>query len=139
MKNQTNNPKTHLKGIIAHFNAPSNNNKQLSKNSQGGLQITEILSNQKQIFLFAILVFCLFSVSQALAGTGGAELNGAYDRIMGMITGTGGKIAMAGCFATTVVTFIKGMSPGAIAMPLGAGVILATMQSIVDSTVTALI
>jgi len=124
MQKQINN-KSHLKGTIAYFNL-KNDSKQ-----------TKALK-QKQIFLFFLLLFSFFSISQAIAGTGGTELSPLYNSIKGITSGTGGIIATVLAISFGAVQMIKQSVMPAV-LGIGSGLLFQSAPTIAEAIVTACI
>ena len=124
MKNQIN-YKARLKGTIAYFNV---------KNDSKKMKILK----QKQIFVFSFLVLSLFSISQAIAGTGGSELSPLYNSIKGITSGTGGIIATLLAISFGAVQMIKqSVMPAVLA--IGSGLLFQAAPTIAEAIVTACI
>jgi len=59
-------------------------------------KLTKKIINSETLQVVSLtILFTVAFLNVSYAGTGGSELTGAYDKIMGLLQGTGGKIMMA--------------------------------------------
>lgn len=89
--------------------------------------------------LFLTLIFTSIGISLAHAGTGGSALNSAYDEIMGLLQGTGGKIMMAVSGTWAILGSIMKFNPSAVFSTAGIGIAIPVTANFIDASVTALI
>lgn len=90
------------------------------------------------LILSFFLVLALFSDS-AFAGTGGSELNTIYNKIDGIIKGTGGKLLALSMFAGGTIHAISTHSVkifvpaflGSVAMGVGPGIVTSGFTALI--------
>jgi hypothetical protein len=88
---------------------------------------------------FYVAILIIISTSSAFAGTDGQELSGAYDKLVGIVGGVGGKIVALVSGALGLVGCAVKFNPTAILSFLGVSIGVGSVSFIVDSTVTALL
>ncbi len=95
------------------------------------------------IFLNAIVlttvVMVLFFSSKSYAGTDGQELQSAYDKLAGLISGVGGKILALFSGAMGLIGCAVKFNPMAILSFFGVSIGVGSLSFIVDSTVTCML
>jgi hypothetical protein len=98
---------------------------------------TKSLINKINTYLILAIIMIIFSPILAFAGTDGAELQGAYDKLVGFIAGIGGKIIalISGLFG--IVGCVAKFNPPAIFTFFGVAIGVGSVGTIVDTTVTA--
>lgn len=107
-------------------------------NSQIKVLKSKSKSNSKTIrVLFTISLLLLLFQTSSYAGTDGAELSGAYDKIVGLIGGIGGKIISIVSGVLGLTGMAVKFNPTAIYSFLGTAIGVGSLSFIVDTTVTA--
>lgn len=96
----------------------------------------------KKNFVFLLNLIACFSfihVLSAYAGTDGAELSSAFDKMLGLITGTGGRIiVLTGAAFALITSMIKFNVVGLISS-LGIGIAIGVLGPVINATVTVLL
>jgi hypothetical protein len=90
-------------------------------------------------FLLLAITLIVISSTNSFAGTDGAELNTAYEKLSGLIGGTGGKLIMGGSLITALVAWAQKANPLVIGTPIFIGIATAVATGVIDATVTSLL
>lgn len=91
----------------------------------------------KGLILSMILLLLIFNIS--FAGTDGQELEGAYNKIVGLFTGTGGRIIGMVSGVCCIIACIIKFNYFAILSFFGVAIGIGSVNLIVDTTITCLL
>ncbi|MDR1926362.1 MAG: hypothetical protein LBQ13_01570 [Endomicrobium sp.] len=86
-----------------------------------------------------VIVLLVILTDLSFAGTDGAELQGAYDKLTGIVGGVGGKIVALVSGTIGLIGCVVKFNPAAILSFLGVSIGVGSVSYIVDSTVSALL
>lgn len=95
--------------------------------------------NFKALALCGMCAVALSVTPEAFAGDTGTEFQATYDKMVGMISGFGGKMIAGISLATALIGSVLRFNPYIVFGALGTGITASVGTSIIDATVTALI
>jgi len=112
----------------------------INKKTKSMKKLTKkIINSETTKILYLTVFFTVSFINLSYAGTGGSELTGAYDKIMGLLQGTGGKIMMAVSGTWAIMGSLMKFNPSAVFSTAGIGIAIPVVSGFIDASVTALI
>lgn len=95
--------------------------------------MNKYLNNRNAIYGLAILAFSMVGVEAfAASAANDAALAPLYDKILGALSGTLGKIIMGVGILLAGVAALAGMNKAMIFTPLGTGIFLGNAKSLIE-------
>ena len=85
------------------------------------------------------IILLLFLLNNSFAGTDGQELEGAYDKLVGLINGTGGKIIGIVSGLIGIIGCVVKFNYFAVLSFFGVAIGIGSINLIVDTTITCLL
>jgi len=112
----------------------------INKKTKTMKKLTKKIINSETVKVLSLaMLFTLSFISLSYAGTGGSELAGAYDKIIGLLQGKGGKIIMASSVLWGVIGSVGKFNPASVITPAAIGIIIPASSGMIDISVSALI
>ena len=93
----------------------------------------------KQVLFISAAVLLLVMAPDSFASTTGAEFKGAWDKMVGVIDGFGGKMIAGVALATVLLGSVLRFNPYVVFGALGVGITASVGTGIIGATVTAVI
>lgn len=93
----------------------------------------------KGLIFLGIAGLVFFFCTDSMAGTTGVEFKGAWDKVVALIDGYGGKMIAGVALATALLGSVLRFNPYVVFGALGVGITASVGTSIIGSTVTAII
>lgn len=98
--------------------------------------------NSHKIVEFSLLILVIFFIlliNDSFAGTDGQELKSTYDKLVGLVSGIGGKIVALISGVLGLIGCAIKFNVGAVLTFFGVAIGVGTVSTIVDTTVTCLL